>query len=269
MLKLKLQYFGHLMRRADSFEKTLMLGKIEGDDRDRDGWMASPTQWTWVWASSRRYWRTRKPGVLQSTALQRVRHDWANNKKAARPTVHLPCKTPRVPQEQKLQGFWGLSFQFSHSGWNAPIQKRYFNVKACVHAKLLQLCPTNCNPMDCSCQGPLPVEFSRQEYWSGLPCPLLGDLPNPGIKPRSPALQADSLLNLSEPSGKPQDVYIHSFFIPSHGDEYLFPELFASTNNYSANLFVRIPVICIFSHVNTHASVYGQENYWDVGYVHI
>ena len=50
MLKLKLQYFGHLMRRADLLEKTLMLGKIEGrrkrDDRGRDGWMASLTQWT-------------------------------------------------------------------------------------------------------------------------------------------------------------------------------------------------------------------------------
>ena len=50
MLKLKRQYFGHLMRRADSLENTLMLGKIEGrregDDRRSDGWMASPTQWT-------------------------------------------------------------------------------------------------------------------------------------------------------------------------------------------------------------------------------
>ena len=50
MLKLKLQYSGHLMRRADSLEKTLMLGKIEGrgegDDRGRDGWMTSLTQWT-------------------------------------------------------------------------------------------------------------------------------------------------------------------------------------------------------------------------------
>ena len=104
----------------------------------------------------------------------------SEQQESSQTTVHLPCKTPRVPQEQKLQGFWGLSFQFSHSGWNGPIQKRYFNVKACVHAKLLQLCPTHCNPMDCSCQGPLPVEFSRQEYWSGLPCPLLGDLPDPG-----------------------------------------------------------------------------------------
>jgi len=57
MLKLKLQSFGRLMRRTDSLEKTLMLGKIEGrrrrDDRGWDGWMVSLTQWTWVWASSR------------------------------------------------------------------------------------------------------------------------------------------------------------------------------------------------------------------------
>ena len=56
MLKPKLQYFGHLMRRTDSLEKTLMLGKIEGrgegDDRGWDGWMASPTWWTWVWVDS-------------------------------------------------------------------------------------------------------------------------------------------------------------------------------------------------------------------------
>ena len=58
MLKLKLQYFGHLMRRADSFEKTLVLGKIEGrrrgDDKGWDDWMASLTQWTWIWENSRR-----------------------------------------------------------------------------------------------------------------------------------------------------------------------------------------------------------------------
>ena len=47
MLKLKLQYFGYLMQRTDSLEKTLMLGKIEGrKKKGRDGWMASPTQWT-------------------------------------------------------------------------------------------------------------------------------------------------------------------------------------------------------------------------------
>ena len=74
MLKLKLQYFGHLMRRTDSFEKPLMLGKIDGGKRrGRDGWIASLTQWTWVWASSGRWWWTRKPGVLQSMRLKKVR----------------------------------------------------------------------------------------------------------------------------------------------------------------------------------------------------
>ena len=56
MLKLKLQYFGHLMRRADSFEKSLIFGKIEGRrrrGRQRMGWLdGSPTQWTWVWVDS-------------------------------------------------------------------------------------------------------------------------------------------------------------------------------------------------------------------------
>ena len=55
--------------------------------------------------------------------------------------------------------------------------------------------------MDCAHQAPLSMGFSRKEYWSGLPCPPPGDLPDPGTEPRSPALQADSLL--SEPAGKP------------------------------------------------------------------
>ena len=80
MLKLKLQYFGHLMRRADSSKKNLMLRKIEGrrrrDDRGWDGWMASLTGWTWVWVNSGSWWWTGKPGMLQSMGLQRVRHDW-------------------------------------------------------------------------------------------------------------------------------------------------------------------------------------------------
>ena len=80
MMKLKLQYFGHLMGRTDSLEKTLILGKIEGrrkrDDRGWDGWMASPTQWTWVWASCGSWWWTGKPGVLQSMGSQRAVHDW-------------------------------------------------------------------------------------------------------------------------------------------------------------------------------------------------
>ena len=48
----------------------------EGDDRGWDGWMASLTHWTWVWASSGSWWWTWRPGVLQSMGLQRVGHDW-------------------------------------------------------------------------------------------------------------------------------------------------------------------------------------------------
>ena len=66
MLKLKLQYFGYLIQRANSLEKTLMLGKIEGegDDRGWHGCMASLIQWTWTWTNSRRWWGKRRPKVL-------------------------------------------------------------------------------------------------------------------------------------------------------------------------------------------------------------
>ena len=78
MLKLNLQYFGHLMWRADSLKRPWWWERLkaggEGDNRGWDGWMASPTRWTWVWAS---WWWTGKPGVLQSMGLQRVGHDWA------------------------------------------------------------------------------------------------------------------------------------------------------------------------------------------------
>ena len=78
-LKLKFQYFGHLMQRTDSFEKTWCWKRLkaerEGDNRGWDSQMASPTQWTWVWTSSGSWWWTGKPGVLQSMRSQRVGHD--------------------------------------------------------------------------------------------------------------------------------------------------------------------------------------------------
>ena len=63
-------------------------------------------------------------------------------------------------------------------------------------------------------QTSLSMGFSRQEYWSGLPCPPPGDLPNPGIEPRSHSLQADSIQ--SEPPGKPMNTRVGSL-IPSPG----------------------------------------------------
>ena len=62
-------------------------------------------------------------------------------------------------------------------------------------------CPILAITWTVACQAPLSMRFSRQEYWSGLPFPSPGDLPNPGIKPRSPALQADSFP--TELQGKP------------------------------------------------------------------
>ena len=81
MLKLKLQYFGHLKRRTDSFKIRPQYWQRlkaweEGNNRGWDGWMASPTQKTWVWASSRSWWWTGKPGMWQSMGSQRVWQDW-------------------------------------------------------------------------------------------------------------------------------------------------------------------------------------------------
>ena len=77
MLKLKLQYFGHLMRRAD-IGKDPDAGKDWGlEEKGWDGWMASPTQWTLVWVDSGSWWWTGRHGVLWFMELQRVRHDWA------------------------------------------------------------------------------------------------------------------------------------------------------------------------------------------------
>ena len=66
-----------------------------------------------------------------------------------------------------------------------------------LESEVAQSCPTLCNPVDCSLPGSSVHGFSRQEYWSGLPFPSPGDLPNPGIEPRSPTLEVDA--STSEP----------------------------------------------------------------------
>ena len=78
----------------------------------------------------------------------------------------------------------------------------FFLKVLCKKVLVAQSCPTLCDTMDCTPQAPLSMEFSRQEYWSELPCPPTGDLPDLRIQPRSPALQAGSLP--SEPPGKPK-----------------------------------------------------------------
>ena len=80
MLKLKLQYFGHLMQKLTHWKRPWCWERLkvggEGDNRVWDGWMASLTQWTWVWVNSGSWWWTGRPGVLQSMGWQRVRHNW-------------------------------------------------------------------------------------------------------------------------------------------------------------------------------------------------
>ena len=141
MLKLKLQYFGHLMWKTDSLENTLMLGKIKGRRRrrcQRMRWLDGITDLMdmslsklWELVKEREVWHAVVHGVTKW-------HDWVT--------------------EQQLE------------------------------SKILvtQLCPTLCDPMGCVAhQSPLSLGFPRQEYWSGLPCPPPGSLPDPGIEPVS------------------------------------------------------------------------------------
>ena len=100
MLKLQLQYFGHLMRRVDSLEKALMLGGIGGRRRSRewDGWLTSLTWGIWVWVISGSWWWTGSPGVLQFMGSQRVGHDWATELNWAE----------LIPLSEDSQPFWNL-----------------------------------------------------------------------------------------------------------------------------------------------------------------
>ena len=99
----------------------------------------------------------------------------------------------------------GYSWQYSldDNSWEKGIASRellIFSLWDFVEVLVAQLCPTLCNIWTVARQAPLSMEFPRQEYRSGLSFSSLGDLPNPGIKSRSPAFQADSLP--SEPPGK-------------------------------------------------------------------
>ena len=144
MVKPKLQYFGHLMQRADSLEKTLMMGKIAGRKRRgrrRKRWLdgVSPTH-TWVWASSRSWWRTGKPGVLQSMGLQRVRHNWATELSWMKKTDNIQCwqghnesrtllycwlKYKMLGLPWKAASWFFKKIEFAHAIWCSNSTPRY------------------------------------------------------------------------------------------------------------------------------------------------
>ena len=260
MLKLKLQYFGHLMWRTDSLEKSLMLGKIEGGRRrgqQRMRWLdGTQTQWKWVWVNSGSWWWTQRPGMLQSMGLLRVGHDWATELNCTGPQNVLKIYSAQYQYKNKQKNsvlihinyFLPLSFPGGSEvkkhlpgmretwvrslGWEDPLEKemathsstlawrihggrslvgyslwgrkesdtteRLHSLK--VKVKLLTHVWLFVTPWTIAYQTPLFMEFSRQEYWSGLPFPSPGDLPDPGIEPGSPTFQADALP--SEPPGK-------------------------------------------------------------------
>ena len=92
MLKLKLQYLATWCKELTHWRRPWCWERLkaggEGDDREWDGWMASPTQWTWVWASSGRWWRTGKAGMMQSMGSQRVEHDWVTKQQQNSSFIH-------------------------------------------------------------------------------------------------------------------------------------------------------------------------------------
>ena len=114
MLKLKCQYFGHLMLRTDSVEKTLMLKKIEGGrrrGRQSMRWMASVTWCTWAWVSSGNCWWTEKPAVLQSMGSQldmTEQLNWTEPFFASRPMTGV--RSQHESSGEMLSLFWRKQF---------------------------------------------------------------------------------------------------------------------------------------------------------------
>ena len=93
------------MQRADSLEKTLMLGKIaggEGDHRGWVGWMASPTQWTWAWVDSGSWWWTGSPGVLRFMGSLRVGHKWETQLNWSSTTFQLSLNLIKIDGKIKI-----------------------------------------------------------------------------------------------------------------------------------------------------------------------
>ena len=120
------------------------------------------------------------------------------------------------PQVPKLCEAWRVSIlqQIRQTQWSRGCFEQAVRLFTDLFVGLVtKLCLTLVTPWTVACQDPLPIRFSRQEYWSGVPFPSPGDHPDPGIEPESPALQVDS--PLTEPWGKPT----HSFPGSSSGKE--------------------------------------------------
>ena len=165
----------------------------EGDNRGCDGWMALPTRWTWVWASSWSWSWT---------------NNWVNELNWSELFLIVEFfKSPKYNEgrrrrgRQRLDGFTNLmdmslgelrELVMDREAWHVAIHgaaksRTWLSDRTEVNWNIIWMCVTLCDPMDCSPPVPLSMGFTRQEYWSGLPFPSPGDIPDQGIKPETPA----------------------------------------------------------------------------------
>ena len=151
------------------------------EEKGWDGWMASPTQWTWVWVNSGSWWWTGRPGVLQFMGSQRVGHDWA---------TELTLKITNTMFKTWTQSYFEVDKHFYHKeGFYNKSENSESEGRSVVSDSLRSHGLYS------------PWNSSGQNIGMGNISLLQGNLPDPGIEPRYPALQADSLP--TDPQGKP------------------------------------------------------------------
>ena len=164
MLKLKLQYFGHVMVRTDLLEKTLMLGKTGVTEDEVVGlhhWLnRHEFDQLWEIVKGRKAWRA----TVHEVAKNLGRTEPLNNNNKEK---NFPNDIYTLVQQEEC---WAIILWIK-AGWK-------------VKVKSLSRVWLFATPWTVARQVPLSIGFPRQEYWSGLPFPSPGDFPNPGLEPR-------------------------------------------------------------------------------------